>query len=62
MKEHIKSNYNEIAELTVQGRKNNRSYGNEVAAEYTKLSDMQFWKRYNEFKKRTCNIPKSIVK
>lgn len=49
-----KTNYGEIADITVKGRKNNRSYGKEVAAEYTKLSDMQFWKRYNEFKKKNA--------
>lgn len=49
----VKSNYTAIANDTVKAWENGKmSYGELQAKEYCKLSDMQFWKRYNAFKKR----------
>lgn len=50
--EKIKSNYNAIANDAVKARKEGLSYGQLLAKDYTKLSDLLFWQRYNEFKKK----------
>ena len=49
--EKIKSNYTAIANDAVAARKDGLTYGQYLAKDYCKLSDMLFWQRYNEFKK-----------
>ena len=45
-------NYKPIADTAVKAREQHKTYGELQAQEYCKLSDMLFWKRYNEFKKK----------